>query len=260
MSEYSSLVLDRRDRVVVVTLNRPDDANSLDPVMSRELVDAAAELDRDATVKAVVLTGAGRFFSAGGDVRAMAGFADVALGVKQLADDLHRALATLTRMAAPVITAVNGMAAGAGFSMAVAGDLVVASESARFTMAYTNVALSPDGSSSWFLPRLVGLRRAQELMYTNRVLTAAEALEWGLVTRVVADGTALDEALALAETFAQGSRGANAQVKQLLGVTFGNPLETQMELEARAIADRAGSEDGREGIAAFTERRRPRFA
>jgi 2-(1,2-epoxy-1,2-dihydrophenyl)acetyl-CoA isomerase len=127
-------------------------------------------------------------------------------------------------------------------------------------MAYTNIGLSPDGSSSYFLPRIVGLRRAQELMYTNRVLTADEALNWGLVTRVVPDGDAVEQALALSETFAGGSRWANAGVKQLLAASFDNALETQMELEGRTIAECAGSDDGREGLAAFTERRRPNFA
>jgi 2-(1,2-epoxy-1,2-dihydrophenyl)acetyl-CoA isomerase len=259
MADYSTLTLERRDRIAVLTLNRPDDANSLDPLMARELADVAATLDRDATVKAVVLTGSGRFFCAGGDVKSMLAFDDLPVGLKRLADDLHRAIATLNRMPAPVIVAVNGVAAGAGFSLVSGGDLVVAAESAKFTMAYTKIGLSPDGGSSYFLPRVVGLRRAQELMFTNRVLTAAEALDWGLVTRVVPDGTALDAALELAEAFTSGSKGANAAIKHLLTASFDSSLETQLELEGRLIADRSASPDGREGTDAFAAKRRPVF-
>ena len=259
MADYTTLTLERRDRIAVVTLNRPDDANSLDPVMARELADVAVTLDHDADVKAVVLTGSGRFFCAGGDVKGMLAFEHMPSGLKRLADDLHRAVSTLTRMPAPLVVAVNGVAAGAGFSLAASGDLVVAAESAKFTMAYTKIGLSPDGSSSYFLPRIVGLRRAQELMFTNRVLTAAEALDWGLVTRVVPDGTALDAALELAQAFVSGSKGANAAIKQLLTASFDNSLETQLELEGRLIAARAASPDGQEGVSAFAAKRAPAF-
>lgn len=258
---YETLTIERHDgSVEVITLNRPDAANGLNPLMARELADAAARCDHDPSVKAVVLTATGRFFSAGGDVKAIAGFGDEkAAGIKSLADDLHRAVSTFARMPAPLVVAVNGVAAGAGFSLALLGDLVVASDAAVFTMAYTSIGLSPDGSSSYFLPRLVGLRRAQELMLTNRKLTAAEALDWGLVTRVVPDATLRDEALALATSIAHGSSDSNAAVKRLLLETFTNPLETQMELESRTIAGCAASPNGREGITAFVEKRRPNY-
>lgn len=258
---YETLTIRRHDGAVeVITLNRPDAANGLNPLMARELAAAAARCDHDPSVKAVVLTATGRFFSAGGDVKAMAGFGDdTAAGIKSLADDLHRAVSTLARMPAPLIVAVNGVAAGAGFSLALLGDLVLASDAAVFTMAYTSVGLSPDGSSSYFLPRLIGRRRAQELMLTNRRLSAAEALDWGLVTRVVPDAMLSDEALALATSLAQGSSNSNAAVKRLLLETYTNALETQMELESRTIAACAGSPNGREGIAAFVEKRRPDY-
>ena len=152
--------------------------------MTRELAVVAALCDVP-EVKAVVLTGAGRFFCAGGDLKAMAA-SPLGAGpfVKGIADDLHRAISTFARMDAVLITAVNGVAAGAGFSLAVAGDLVLAADNASFTMAYTRAGLSPDGSSSYYLPRLVGVRRAQELMLTNRTLTAAEAADWGLINDV----------------------------------------------------------------------------
>jgi 2-(1,2-epoxy-1,2-dihydrophenyl)acetyl-CoA isomerase len=157
----------------------------------------------------------------------------------------------------PLIVAVNGMAAGAGFSMAVCGDLVLAAESAKFTMAYTAAGLSPDGSASYFLPRLIGMRKTQELMLTNRRLKAEEALEWGLVTQVVADEELAETAMKLAQQLAEGPTLAYGQVKQLLNSSFNNSLETQMELEGRGISAMAASTDGREGIQAFLEKRAP---
>src|ERR1700733_14971418 len=159
----------------------------MNDTMTRELADAARRCDHSAA-KVVVLTGAGRFFSAGGDLRAMASSSSTAgQYVKTIADDLHRAISTFARMDAVLIIAVNGVAAGAGFSLAVTGDLVLAAESASFTMAYTRAGLSPDGSSSYYLPRLIGITKTKELMLTNRTLTSAEASQWGLVTEVVPD-------------------------------------------------------------------------
>jgi 2-(1,2-epoxy-1,2-dihydrophenyl)acetyl-CoA isomerase len=260
MREFSTLTFEVRGRVAVVVLNRPDDANCVNDQMAEELLAAAVACDVDAAVKAVVLTGTGRFFCAGGDVKAMSAFGDdMAEKMKSIADQLHRAISTFSRMRAPLVVAVNGIAAGAGFSLAAAGDIVVASDTASFTMAYGSVGLSPDGSSSYFLPRLIGLRRTEELMLTPRKLTAAEALEYGLVTRVVPGCDLMDATLDLARSIAEGSGSSNAAVKSLLLETFSNGLETQMELEGRLVAQCARSPDGREGIRAFVEKRSPRF-
>lgn len=259
--QYSTLLLDKQGATATITLNRPKAANGLNYQMATELADAAQQCAVDKAIKAVILTGSGRFFCAGGDMKSMLEYGDnVETGLKSIADQLHRALSTLARMDAPLVVAVNGTAAGAGFSAAIAGDLVVAAESASFTMAYTKVGLSPDGSSSYYLPRLVGLRRAQELMYTNRVLSATEALEWGLVNKVVADQELAAAASQLADMLVAGSKGSNSAVKQLLLQTFNNSVETQMELESRAIATCAASDDGREGVAAFLAKRKPEFA
>jgi 2-(1,2-epoxy-1,2-dihydrophenyl)acetyl-CoA isomerase len=162
-------------------------------------------------------------------------------------------------MDAVLITAVNGVAAGAGFSVAVTGDLVLAAESAKFTMAYTKAGLSPDGSSSYYLPRLIGIRRTQQLMLTNRTLSAAEALDWGLLTEVVPDADLATRTDALAEEMARTSRTSNAAVKRLLLGTYRTGIEEQMELEGRYIADCARSADGQEGIAAFVGKRAAEF-
>jgi 2-(1,2-epoxy-1,2-dihydrophenyl)acetyl-CoA isomerase len=260
MTDYEAIALEQSGPVVRITLNRPDAANAMNDTMTRELAHAAKRCDREGT-KVVVLTGAGRFFSAGGDLRAMASSASTAGEfVKSMADDLHRAISTLARMDAVLITVVNGVAAGAGFSLAVTGDLVLAADSASFTMAYTAAGLSPDGSSSFYLPRLIGLRKTQELMLTNRTLSATEALAWGIVTEVADAAELATRADALAQQIARGAAQSASAVKKLLLASFKNGLEEQMEWEGRLIAECADSPDGTEGINAFLEKRRPEFA
>jgi 2-(1,2-epoxy-1,2-dihydrophenyl)acetyl-CoA isomerase len=260
MTDYEAILLEQSGPIARITLNRPDAANAMNDTMTRELADAARLCDRGAA-KVVVLTGAGRFFSAGGDLRAMASSTSTrGHYVKTIADDLHRAISSLARMDAVVITAVNGVAAGAGFSLAVTGDLVLAADTASFTMAYTAAGLSPDGSSSYYLPRLIGVRKTQELMLTNRKLSASDAMQWGLVTEVVDAAGLAARADALAEQIASGAKGSGSAVKKLLLTSFQNGLEEQMEIEGRLIAECADSADGNEGIDAFLEKRRPEFA
>ena len=258
MPEFDTLTFDQTGPVTRIVLNRPDAANGMNDTLTRELAVAAALCDNAAT-KVVTITGAGRFFCAGGDLKAMAAAPDAGAFVKGIASDLHCALSTFARMDAVVITAVNGTAAGAGFSLAVSGDLALATESAKFTMAYTKAGLSPDGGASYTLPRLIGVRRTQQLMITNRTLSAAEALDWGLLTEVVPDGELDARTDALAQELASTSRTSNAAVKRLLLGTYRTGLEEQLELEARTIADCARSDDGQEGIAAFLGKRAPAF-
>jgi 2-(1,2-epoxy-1,2-dihydrophenyl)acetyl-CoA isomerase len=261
MSHYETLTFDAADGVATLTLNRPQAANGFNEPMMRELALVAARCDDDPTLKAVILTGAGKFFSAGGDLKGMAEAGDArGAYVKRLAHHLHRAIATFASMDLPLIVAVNGMAAGGGFSLAMSGDLVVAGRSAAFNMAYSRAGLSPDGASTWTLPRLIGLRRAQALMYTNRTLSSAEALDWGLVSEVVDDAELLPRARTLGQMFVDGSRGANANIKALLRASDHNGLESQMELEARHVSACADSTDGREGIDAFIAKRSPKFS
>ena len=258
---YETLNLEVRDGVACLTFNRPKVGNAMSPLMARELSDAAIRCDDDPAIRAVVLTGAGKLFCAGGDLGM---FAEAGAGAKSMlkamAGDLHMALSRLARMAPPVIAAVNGAAGGAGMSIVMAADLAIAAQSAKFTMAYTNAGLSPDGSSTFYMPRKIGDRRARELMLTNRVLTATEAEAWGVVNQVVPDGEALSTAMTLAGRLALGPTRAFGAVKTLLNETFEHGLEAQMELEARAIAELSVSEDGQEGIRAFMEKRKPKFS
>ena len=255
-----TLLYEVKDHVARITLNRPDAANALDMEMGRDLMHASIRASEDPAVRAVILTGAGKMFSGGGDLKSFAAQEDqLPAHLKEVALYLHAAISRFVRMDAPVIAAVNGSAGGAGMSLCLFADLVLAAESARFTLAYTRAGLSPDGGSTYFLPRIVGVRRALELALTNRVLTAREALDWGIVTKVVPDAELQAEAQTLAKQLAAGATRAFGAAKRLLDHSFSESLETQMELEAQAIADQARTADAREGMAAFIAKRPANF-
>ncbi len=258
--DYQNILFEVSDGVGRITLNRPDAANGMDLAMMKELHHAANACDQDDAVRAVLITGAGKMFSAGGDLKSFISAGDnLGAMLPQMTTFFHGAVSLLNRMDAPVVTAINGTAAGGGLSFGISGDIVLAAESAKFTLAYTAAGLSPDGSSSYFLPRLVGMRRAKELLLTNRVLTAAEAEAYGMVDRVVPDDELMAQAEKMALGFAAGPTRAYGAVKRLLNGTFSESLETQMEMEARTINALAQGPDGREGVAAFAEKRKPDF-
>jgi 2-(1,2-epoxy-1,2-dihydrophenyl)acetyl-CoA isomerase len=249
---YQTLRYEVKDAIATLTLNRPDAYNALNLTLGRDLFHATLEADEAPGVRCIVVTGAGKAFCAGGDVKDFAEAGDrVGVVIKELTTYLHGAISRLARTAKPVIMGVNGIAAGGGMSFALAGDLVVAAESAKFTMAYSRIAASPDGSSSYFLPRLIGLRRALELHYTNRVLTAREALDWGLANRVHPDAEFPGALAGLARELAAGPTLAFGRAKQLFHQSTQESLETQMELEAQAIAACGHTEDFQAGVKAF---------
>lgn len=260
--EYRDISVEQRGNVALVTLNRPNDANAIGLRMAEELHEVALACDADPAVRAVVITGAGeKMFCAGGDLKSFAAVegGELSSFMMRVTNHLHRAISVFNRMEAPVIIAVNGTAAGAGFSIALSGDLILAAEHAKFTMAYTAAGLSPDGSATHFLPRLVGVHRAKELLFTNRVLSAAEAMDWGLVNQVVPGPQLQDAALELATRLSQGPTMAFGVVKALLLDSQNAPLDTQMEYEARGMASIVRTRDAAEGIAAFVAKRQPNF-
>lgn len=260
MSDFKNLEFLLDGAVATITLNRPDHANALDLDMASELARAARLCQRDSDIRAVVLTGNGKLFCAGGDLASMADAGEeVDLALKGLTDQCHAAFSTMMRMRAPVIVAVNGAAAGIGLSLALVGDITIASEKASFTMAYTAAGLSPDGGATYLLPRAIGYKRAKEMMISNRRLSATEALDWGLVNQVVAPEALLEEAQTQAKRLAKGATDAFGSVKSLLLTGFSESLETQMALEAQAIGKNATGADGQEGVSAFLEKRRPLF-
>jgi 2-(1,2-epoxy-1,2-dihydrophenyl)acetyl-CoA isomerase len=259
--DYEKLRFDTQDHIAWITINRPAVHNALDLQAIKELYDVATRCGIDSSVRAVVITGAGdRAFSAGGDVADFAAHKDdVALLLKEMTAYLHLAISRLAWLHAPVIASINGVAAGGGLSLALACDLAVAADHATFTSAYTHIGFTPDGSSTFYLPRLVGVRRAMELYLTNRVLTAAEAFDWGLVNRVVPAAQLSSEVEALARKLAAGPTRAYGGVKKLLQMAATESLESQMERETRLIAEMSATPDGREGVRAFVDKRKPKF-
>jgi 2-(1,2-epoxy-1,2-dihydrophenyl)acetyl-CoA isomerase len=257
---YATLRYEVKDAIGTITLGRPDTFNAIDLTLARELLDAALAADEDTAVRCIVVTGAGRAFCAGGDVKSFASAGErIGVLLKELTTHLHGAISRLCRAAKPVVVGVNGVAAGGGLGLAMAGDLVVAAESARFTMAYAGIGASPDASSSYFLPRLIGVRRALELHYTNRVLSAHEALEWGLVNRVHPDAAFPTALTTLARELAAGPTLAFGRAKRLMQDSTSETLETQMELEAQAIAASGHTEDFTNAVAAFAAKRPATF-
>ncbi|WP_396272157.1 enoyl-CoA hydratase/isomerase family protein [Hyphomonas sp.] len=260
MLEFNALEFSREQAIAIIRLARPAAGNALDLDLARELARAARECSEDDSVKAVLLTGQGRMFCVGGDLKAFSASGDRVPDVVQaVAEHLHAAIQSFRKMPAPMVVAVNGTAAGAGFSLTMCGDIVLAARSSKFTMAYTAAGLTPDGGASYFLPRLVGVRRAQELIYLNRVLSADEAKSWGLVTEVVEDEQLGAAAMATARRLADGSRSAQAGAKRLLSETDSRDLAAHMALEAAEVERAAGTPDGREGIEAFLNKRPARF-
>jgi 2-(1,2-epoxy-1,2-dihydrophenyl)acetyl-CoA isomerase len=258
---YQHLDYSVHEHVARITINRPKAYNAIDLDSTQELYDIANRCSSDKAVRAVVLTGSGaKAFCAGGDVAAFASDPEgVALLLKRMTGYLHMAISRLAWMDAPVIAAVNGVAAGAGLSLAAACDLAIAADNASFTSAYTLIGLSPDGSSTYFLPRLIGQRRTMELYLTNRVLKPAEALDWGLVNQVVPSDQLTSTVDELAARLAHGPTGAHGAVKKLMRMSFNDTLESQMERETRHIVALGQTDDGREGVRAFVDKRKPRF-
>lgn len=251
--------VETRGAVALVTLNRPESANTLNLQMAMDLLAAALTCARNAAVRAVVLSGAGRNFCFGGDLRAMTSRETAGDDyIRELTTYLHAAIAHFTRMDAPVIAAVNGTAAGAGVGLVAMADIALCGPGSKFNLAYTNAGLTPDAGTSFLLPRMIGAKRTMELMLLNRTLLASEALSWGLVNEVVADEQLLPRAHELAEQLAAGATGAYGATKRLLAASLG-AFESQMILESETIAAHAVSADGAEGIKAFLEKRRPQF-
>ncbi len=256
MAPDAPVLLRRVGAVAHLVLNRPHVGNAIDQLMAYALMQAAVACDEDPSVRCVVLSGQGRMFCVGGDVAAFAAAgAGVGALIKEITGHLHLAVSRLARMAKPLVSVANGPAAGAGLGLAVLGDIALAGRSAHFTCAYAGLGVSPDGATSWLLPRLVGLRRAQELLLLNPRIGAEQAAAMGLVTRVVDDLALEAEAMAVAGQLAAGPTHAIGRTRALLLDGWGAELEAQMETESRAIAASAMGAEGQEGIAAFLGKR-----
>ncbi len=261
MPKNSTLLFEVKNNVACVTLNRPDAANAINLELAQELDKVMVGCADDPAVRAVLIAGAGKVFCAGGDMKEFSSKSESELPgyLEDLTTHLHRAVFRLARMRAPVIAAVNGAAAGAGFSLVCACDLALAAESAKFTLAYTRIGLTVDGSASYFLPRIMGFRRAKMLAILNPVLSAAEACTMGIVMRVVPDAELANDAQALSERLAAGPTHAYGGIKRLFLDSGASELEEQMGRETESVCAAAWTRDAREGIAAFLAKREPKF-
>jgi 2-(1,2-epoxy-1,2-dihydrophenyl)acetyl-CoA isomerase len=256
----SAVLLRRNGAAVWITLNRPDAGNAINMTVAKELALAARQVAADPTVRCVVLTGAGRLFCAGGDVGGMDAAGDKASQyLRELADSLHGAIETFTTMAKPFVVVVNGSAAGAGLSLALLGDVVIASRSAHFTAAYTSIGLTPDGGMSWLLPRIVGLRRAQAMILTNQRVGAEEAERLDLITKVVDADRLVSEADQIVDRLAAAPTAAIGAARQLILQGASSTLREHLDREAETIAVAGGLSEAREGMSAFLDRRKPDF-
>jgi len=260
-SPFTTLSLTVDDGIAAVRLNRPGHGNAIDPAMTKDLSEVATRLRENAGVRAVLLAGNGPMYSAGGDLGLFAGMPAEELPplLRRMIDDYHLALERFTELDAPVVAAVHGAAAGGGMGLVYVADIVVAADDTTFALGYGGIGLTSDGGNSWFLPRLVGMRRAQELFLLNRRFTAAEALEWGLVTKVVPAADVEAEAQAIATKLAAGPTRAYGGMRALLRQSFETGLRDQLADEKTLIVDAATTADAAEGIAAFAAKRRPHF-
>ena len=254
----------REGPVATLTLNRPDALNALDTAMIEALVAHTATVASDDSLRVVVLRGAGRHFMAGGDIRSFAerlGETPAARtdGFGRMIGRLHAAIEHLHRMPHPVVGRVQGAVAGFGLSLMNACDLVVAADDSYFASAYRQIALTPDGGGSWSLPRLVGMRRAMEILLLGERFGAADALALGLVNRVAPAGELDAVTDALVHTLAAGPALATRNAKRLVRESLGRTLSEQLDAEAASFAACAGTPDFVEGITAFLEKRAPRF-
>ena len=258
-----AVVLGKEGNVATITLNRPDQFNAMNSELSAELRRALVECWDDAEVRAIVLTGNGRAFSGGGDIKFFVeklAEREIVPAVEKMMPILHSAIAMIREIPKPVVAALNGVAAGGGFGLALACDFRIASPQVTLLTAFLGIGASPDSSSTFFLPRYVGLAKATDLFLRNKPVSAQEALDLGLLTAVVEPDQVMAEAHKLAGELAQGPTAAFGRTKLLLNQSLGNSLHEQLHSEARSITLSMGTPDFAEGITAFVEKRKANFS
>ena len=259
---YQTIQFEMHGSICLLTLNRPDRLNALTIEVANEFNAAVREaLENGARV--IVLTGAGRAFCAGGDMRQMQEIASTEGRVEAFFDEpleiLNESILLIRRTPVPFIAAVNGVASGGGCNLALACDLVIAAESAKFNQAFIKIGLVPDCGGTFMLPRLVGWKRAAELMFTGDLISAQRAAEMGMINSVAADGELMSQVMAMAETLAHAPTAAIGQIKQLLEASAVNDYGSQLDLERKAQIQAGQTKDFTEGVSAFLEKRPPRF-
>jgi 2-(1,2-epoxy-1,2-dihydrophenyl)acetyl-CoA isomerase len=257
--DYEVLIFRKEKGVAVITLNNPEIRNALSDKMMDELLLALDEIEKDDEIRAVVITGAGRAFSSGGNVSGMQRLTESATLARDAVFRLSKLIMRITELEKPIIAAVNGAAVGAGCNLALAADIVVASEGAVFSEIFVRIGLLPDAGGMFILPRLVGVSNAKRLCFTGDMVNAAEAERMGLANKVVPAEQLEAEALGLAERLAQGPTKAIALTKRIINRSLSSDLAAVCEYEAQAQAILLQTEDFREGMQAFLEKREPKF-
>jgi 2-(1,2-epoxy-1,2-dihydrophenyl)acetyl-CoA isomerase len=262
-TQLQTVNVQRNEGAVTLQLNRPQALNAWNAQLGADLLAALAEAAADEEVRSVVITGAGRAFSSGADLKDISGGDTAPVGrpdvYKTLTERYHPIMQTIREMPKPVVASVNGPAVGIGCSLALCCDLILAAESAYFLLAFVNIGLVPDGGSSLFLPTRIGMARATELSMLGERLAADRALEWGLINRVVADAKLAEETAALAARLAAGPTRSYAGTKRQLNNWLYTRMGEQLELEARIQQEMASSDDFLEGAMAFAQKRPARF-
>ena len=260
--EFQDLLYDVKDQVAVITLNRPERLNALTPAMREGILQAVTAADQDADVRVIVLTGAGRGFCSGGDVKAM-NKARATGAVNPLEDKIapvrDRAVLAMRNANKPVIAAVNGPAAGAGMNIALACDIRIMSTEAKMGQTFSRRGLHPDWGGTYFLPRLIGVAKAAEMIWSGRMVSAQECLELGIVSQLSEPDDLMKDVLAMAHTFADGPPVAIRLAKRAMYRNVDSSLEEALEFETFAQNVAAATKDAKEGIAAFVEKREPVF-
>lgn len=259
MTEYENFRIERDGAIAFVTIDSTSRLNALNPEMGAELVEWATTVPYEDDVRCLALDAAGEAFGAGADLTKLSGDRSDTPTIRKLAARLHDAISSLHRAPVPIVTGVNGVAAGGGFSLAITGDVVIASDEARFEFAYPKLGLTGDGGSTFFLPRLVGLRRAKEIVLRDEPIDPEEAVELGLASDVVPAGDLSDELASVARELAEGPTWAMARTKRLLTESFHRSLEGQMAAETEMMAGATETEDYQRAYEAFFEKDDPEF-
>ena len=259
---YETIQFEMLGPICLLTLNRPDRLNALTVQVAREFNAAVSEA-LESGARVIILTGAGRAFCAGGDLREMQEIAGREGRVEAFFDEplqiLNESILLIRQTPVPFIAAVNGVASGGGCNLALACDLVIATESAKFNQAFIKIGLVPDCGGTFMLPRLIGLKRATELMFTGDLITATQAAEMGMINSVAADGELMSQVMALAEKLAQSPTAAIGRIKKLLEASAVNDYGSQLDEERKAQIESGKTKDFTEGVQAFLEKRPPRF-
>jgi len=258
---FKELKLKFQGPVSIITMNKPDNLNPFSIQMGKEIIHAFYECEYKESVRSIVLTGNDRSFCSGADIKAMADYPEErkAIFIKEITNELNNVIKAIRCIKKPVIAAVNGIAAGAGFSLALASDLIIASTEARFNLAHVQLGLIPDGGATWFLPRLIGLHKTCELVFTGSFIDGPMAKKLNIVNRVVDPEKLMGEAMALAKKLANGPTFATGMAKMTINRGLTDGLEGQLENERQAIAQTSLTSDFIEGIKAFLEKRKPVF-